>query len=80
MDVVIEYADSKNLGLIMCMDSNCHSTLFGPDTNPRGKKLEEAIAGHNLTIENLGHVPTFHGGTAKTCIDVTISKRLLSSI
>ena len=62
MERVIDYADNKNLGLIVCMDSNCHSTLFGPDSNPRGKKLEEAIAAHNLTVENIGHVPTFHGG------------------
>ena len=80
MDKIVEYTDDKNLGLIICMDSNCHSTLFGPDTNARGKKFEEAIAGHNLVIENSGHVPTFHGGRARTCIDVTLTKRLHSTV
>ena len=80
MEKVVEYADGKNLGLIMCMDSNCHSTLFGPDTNTRGRKFEEAIAGHNLIVENIGHVPTFHGGRARTCIDVTLTKRLHSNV
>ena len=80
MDDVVEYADDKNLGLIMCLDSNCHSTLFGPDANARGKKFEEAVAGHNLMVENIGHVPTFHGGKARTCIDVTLTKRLNSAI
>ena len=80
MEAVVEYADSKNLGLIMCLDSNCHSTLFGPDTNQRGRKFEEAIAGHNLIVENIGHVPTFHGGAARTCIDVTLTKRLISTV
>ena len=78
--MVVEYADNNNLGLIMCLDSNSHSTLFGPDTNARGKKFEEAIAGHNLCVENIGHVPTFHGGRARTCIDATLSKRLHSAI
>ena len=64
----------------MYLDSNCHSTLFGPDANTRGKKFEEAVAGHNLMVENIGHVPTFHGGKARTCIDVTLTKRLNSAI
>ena len=80
MDEVIEYADCKNLGLIVCMDSNCHSTLFGPETNARGRKLEEAIASYNLIVENVGHVPTFHRGKARTCIDITLTKRLHSAI
>ena len=64
----------------MCIDSNSHSTLFGPDTNARGRNLEEAIAGHNLQIENQGHVPTFHGGRASTFIDVALTKRLTSTV
>lgn len=80
MESVIEYADKNSLGLIICVDSNSHSTLFGPDTNTRGRKLEDAIAGHNLCVENVGHIPTFHGGKARTCIDVTLSKRLHSTI
>ena len=80
MEAVVEYADRKNLGLIMCVDSNCHSTLFGPDTNSRGRKLEEAIAGHNLNMENIGHTLTFHGGAARTCIDVTLTKGLISAV
>ena len=80
LDAVVDYADDKNLALIMCIDSNCHSTLFGPDTNARGKKLEQAIARHNLHVENQGHVPTFHGGKARTCIDVTLTKRLSSEV
>ena len=80
LDAIVEYANVKGLGLIMCNGSNCHSTLFGPDTNSRGLKLEEALAANNLCIENIGHVPTFHGGNARTCIDVTLSKNLSSTI
>ena len=80
MEAVVEYADTRNMGVIMCLDSNCHCTLFGPDTNSRGRKFEEAIAGHNLNVENIGHTPTFHGGNARTCIDVTLSKELIGTV
>ena len=48
MDEVVEYTDDENQGLIMCLDSNCRSTLFVPEANARGKKIEEAVAGQNL--------------------------------
>ena len=74
---LVDYADNENLGLIICMDS---ISLFGPDTNSRGRKLEEALAANNLTVENVGHVPTFHGGNSRTCIDITLSKYLRNSV
>ena len=44
------------------MDSKCHSFLFGHKTNKRGEKLEDFIATHNLTIENIGQEPTNQAG------------------
>ena len=38
---ILEYRQSKHLGLIMAMDSNAHSTLWGHTTNPRGTMLTE---------------------------------------
>ena len=31
-------------------------------------------------MENIGHVPTIHGEKARTCIDVTLTKRLHSTV
>ena len=59
IDKVVEYADSKKYKLLICMDANAHSDLFGPDQNRRGDKLEEVIIRHNLNVENLGMQPTF---------------------
>ena len=56
LDVIVEYAANNSLGLIMCIDSNWHSTLFGPDTNNRGLKLEEALASNKLNVKNISHV------------------------
>ena len=43
-------------------------------------ELEEALASNDLNVENIGHVPTFHGGNARKCIVVTLSKNLRSTI
>ena len=40
---VIDYAKKKHYSLIMGMDSNCHSTLFGPDSNTRGDELDDFV-------------------------------------
>ena len=62
------------------MDSNAHSVLYGPDSNPRGEELENFILEHGLMVENVGMRPTFQA-KRKTCtiathIDVTLSRGL----
>ena len=74
------YAETRGLGLILGMDSNCHSQLFGPTSNKRGENLELFIAKYNLQIENNCHTPTYESRGAKTCIDVTLTTRLSVSI
>lgn len=75
---LMDYIDEKNLPSIIGFDSNAHSTLYGPDTNARGKRFEDFIMQHNLHVENVGHEPTYHAfrydNAIGTCIDVTISK------
>ena len=77
---LLTYAENKGLGLILGRDSNCHSKLFGPTSNKRGENLELFIAKYNLQIENNCHMPTYESRGAKTCIDVTLTARLLISI
>ena len=77
---VLDFADTRGLGVIIGMDSNCHSTLFGPKQNQRGYLFDELIANNNLTIENIGHSPTYESRGNKTCIDVTLSRGLRQSI
>ena len=59
-------------------DTNCHSNLFGEDTNKRGKDFEEFVIENALAIENIGTVPTFEtiraGKKMATCIDVTMTR------
>ena len=77
---VLLYAEQKGFGIILGMDSNAHSTSFGPDTNKRGENLDLFIAQYKLDIANCSHDPTFESRGAKTCIDITLSSRLAVSL
>ena len=75
---IVDYADSKNYILLLGMDSNSHSVLYGPETNPRGEELENFILSRGLRVENVGDTPTFQtlrqSCSIATYIDVTLSK------
>ena len=58
------------------MDTNAHSSLYGPSTNKRGEKVEEFILTNHLNIENRGDTPTFQSSRFGTFIDVTLTRGL----
>ena len=62
---VLLYAEQKGFGIILGMDSNAHSTSFGPDTNKRGEDLDLFIAQYKLDIANCSHDPTFE---SRSCL------------
>ena len=64
----------------LAADTNCHSTIFGPNTNKRGEQLEIFIAKFKLNIENNCHTPTYESRGAKTCIDITLTTRLVVTV
>ena len=77
---VMQYAELKGFGIILGIDTNAHSTSFGPDSNKRGDDLDLFIAQYKLDIANCSHDPTFERRGAKTCIDITLSTRLSVSL
>ena len=77
---LVNFAENKNLPLVIGMDSNCHSTMFGNETNRRGKVLEDFIITNSLQVENIGTAPTFQSSRYSSCIDVTISRDLTNII
>ena len=77
---VSDFAEENNFPLLLGMDSNCHSTMFGTETNSRGSKLEEFIIENGFKIENIGTTPTFRSSRYETCIDVTLSRDLHQTI
>ena len=63
----------KGIPLILGIDSNAHSTLWGLETDSRGERIEEFILDHGLELENHGRRPTFVGRGTETRIDITLS-------
>ena len=41
---ILTYSEDKDLALVIGVDTNCHSQLFGDSTNKRGLDLEEIIS------------------------------------
>jgi hypothetical protein len=68
-------AAHANKGLVLNLDANAHSSLWGsPDTNRRGEELELSIFRHNLEIINTGDTPTFMNEQGHSShIDVTLA-------
>ena len=73
----IKYAQDRNLKLLICIDSNAHSVLYGNETNARGEILEDIIFDYDLKVENIGAPATFAVERGQqwitSCIDVTLS-------
>ena len=75
---IMVYVRNKNCGVVLGLDSNAHSELYGHETDSRGEILEEFIFMHGLEVENRGNIPTFstlrRNTLATSFIDITLSK------
>lgn len=70
---LIEACQRDSIPLIVAMDSNAHSPLWGSaERNGRGENLEDILLSRNLTVMNHGCVPTFKTVRAESVIDVTV--------
>ena len=78
MERIMDYVNTKGCKVVLGLDSNAHSELYGQETDGRGEILENFILQHNLEIENRGNIPTFstlRGETLATSfIDITLSR------
>jgi len=70
---LVSSCQRNGMPLIIGMDSNSHSGLWGcSEGNGRGEELEELILMNSLRVMNVGDVPTFRTSRAKSIIDVTL--------
>ena len=76
LEELLQYSEDCSSGLLLAVDSNAHSNLYGPDQNPRGTEFEELLFRHNLHVENVGDVPTFQISLCQSHIDVTLTRNL----
>ena len=71
---ILKEIETKKLGIIICSDTNSHSTLWGNEnTNTRGEKLELLIAEFNLEIINTTFEATWSNAINSSTIDLTIT-------
>ena len=79
LTTAMDFANRRGYAVIIGMDNNCHSELYGLETNKRGD-FEDFIAQYNLKVENQGKTPTFQAAIGSSIIDVTLTARLSVSI
>ena len=77
---IMEYRQQCGYALLIGADSNCHSTLFGHETNKRGEILEDFITTHRLAVENQGKKYMYNCSTGRSIIDITLTTRLAITI
>ena len=70
---LVDHCNNQNIPLVLALDSNAHSCLWGKETNRRGKLLEDVIASYGLNVENIGISPTFEARQTSTVIDITLT-------
>ena len=68
LEGLLTMINNKKLPVIIGMDSNAHSSLYGPDNNTRGDQLEDFILQHSLEVQNRGNEPTFETQRGNTHI------------
>ena len=77
LQAVQNYCERRRLGLLIGVDSNAHSSLWGNDEdNARGEALETFLMNSQMDCHNRGQIPTFHG-RGQTIIDLTLSNSYL---
>ena len=74
LEELLAFATRKGLAVLIGMDSNCHSVIYGLETNTRGEKLEEFIAETGLEVVNIGKEPTYESRGNSTRIDITLTR------
>ena len=77
---ILECRQTKRLGLILAVDSNAHSTLWGHSTNQRGSILTELISEYGLLLRNTGKEYTYDCQLGKSVIDLTLTCSLGAGI
>ena len=50
LEEMVAFASRKGWAVLIGMDSNCHSVLYGLETNSRGEKLEDFLAETGLEV------------------------------
>ena len=71
---LVEFCSINSLPLVIGMDCNGHSSLWGcEEDNARGEAVEDFILMNGLEVHNIGAVPTFETIRARSIVDITLT-------
>ena len=76
----INYCKQKRFSILIGMDSNAHSDIWGFRNNKRGNELVDYIVQEGLEIHNKGKEYTYECSTGKSIIDITLSWNLKTGL
>ena len=68
----INYCKQKRFSILIGMDSNAHSDIWGHSNNKRGNELVDYIVQEGLEIHNKGKEYTYECSTGKSVIDLSL--------
>ncbi len=72
LESLLLFCNTNNKELLLSMDTNAHSSLWGYDeSDTRGEMVENFLFNHTLTVCNIGDSPTFFNRRCDSIIDVT---------
>ena len=77
---ILEYRQEKRLGLILAIDSNADSTLWGHANNTRGTLMTDIISEYGLFLQNVGKEYTYDSQLGKSVIDLTLTCNLHATL
>jgi hypothetical protein len=82
---VLDSARKSSMPVLLGIDSNSHSYLYGDRENRCGIEMEDVIVSYGLEVPNQGNMPTFTGagqnGTInQSFIDVTLLMGLAQEV
>ena len=76
----IEYCKKRIFVILLGIDSNAHSDIWGHNNNKRGNDLVDYIIQEGLEIHNKGKEYTYESSTGKSVIDLTLSWNLKTGL
>ena len=77
LDGLLNMAARKSYPIILCVDTNAHSSLYGPSNNARGNDIEDLVLHHGLEVANRGEAPTFETRRGDKLIQTHIDLSLI---
>ena len=68
----INYCKQKRFSILLGIDSNAHSDIWGYTNNKRGNEIVDYIIQEGLEVHNKGKEHTYECSTGRSVIDLTL--------